>query len=429
MAWHDLGVRTPEPHVAALAALRHPDGAAMVLDALVDRGLASPGDRVEVVDAELAIAAKPARAAEATMRPAWRVDRDDGAPLLLHGIAVATGGGAAAAAALAALWPDGTGPDPIVADGADGVGVAAAAFTDDPSLPWLAAVAAGAPLDAAPVGVRRPEHLASAVVRYRPGRRVIARFARDGGTDVFAKVHAGGRDRAIAAHLDALAERLPGLPRATVLGHGPATGTIWTDDVGGVTLTSLLGGADTDTAGDGRAALVEAIGRLPELHASAIDAPDALPHAQVAIESRRRARKLAVALPWMEVELLALADAIEREMPAEPATRSTLYGDFHTDQVHVVDGGIRFLDLDSMRCGAVERDLAEVVAHLPDERAQPLVDTIVGAYEEAASRAIDRALLVWYLRCERLQRAFSALKALAPGWEAEVERAVGAAGR
>jgi aminoglycoside phosphotransferase (APT) family kinase protein len=390
-------------HVARLARAVAPEGCVEVAHALVDHGWIARGATAAVLHCELSLSAKPERVLEAAAVVAYLVTAPPAAPVIVHGIVSADPARRADLGMAALDLP--------------GLDLTVARFTDDPAFPWAGAFASPDVLDGAPADLVVPRATADAVVRYRPGRRVILRFDRTNDAEgVYAKVHAGGRDVEAVANLRAVSATAPGFNAVPLLSHGPRTGAVWTIDAGGVPMTEVLDGPEAG------AAVSEAADGLARLHAAIVDAPPATGIDRIAAAAGRRARRLAAADPSLGDALDALVALLLRSAPSAPDATVTQYGDFHHAQVRVTERGLVFLDLDSLRLGPPEHDLAEFAAHLlafrgrSEGRTAELATTLVEQYSRAASSP-DPATLRWFLRLELLQRAFGALKTLRPGWQ------------
>lgn len=406
MTWDDGQVRRVAEHVARLARAVAPEGTRAVAHAVVDAGWSRAGATAAVIDSELSLPHRPEHVREAAARVAYLVTAIDAPPVVVHGVVTSDPARSSA--------PVGAGP--VLAVRA--IDLVLAQFPDDPALPWSGEVTSMDALDMASDGLIAPRTLTDAVVRYRPGRRVILRFDRAGGaTGVYAKVHASGRDLAAVANARAIASSAPGFRTVALLGHGARSGTVWTEDAGGVPMTELLTGPGAG------AAVVEAATGLALLHASDVDAPVATAIERVAAEFGRRARRLASADPSLGGALDALVGVLMRSTPTGGSV-VTQYGDFHHEQIRVTEQGLVFLDLDSIRRGPPERDLAEFAAHLlatlgsRSGRTAELAMAMADGYARAV-RAPDPVALRWYLRVELLQRAYGALKTMRPGWQDE----------
>lgn len=217
--------------IERLARATSSDGCALVAGALAEAGVVPSGARAAVLDSELALPSKVDRADEATLGVAYLLTAPAHAPLIVHGVATAV--------------PPTTRPGPSAhCLRVDPLDLVLTPFPIDAALPWLSRLGGPADLDGIPDDTIAPGSLTDAVVRYRPGRRVILRFERACGTAVYAKVHAGGRDRDAAANLRAVVTAAPGFPAAALLAHGPATGTVWTAAASGVPMRDVLPAPD-----------------------------------------------------------------------------------------------------------------------------------------------------------------------------------------
>jgi hypothetical protein len=158
------------------------------------------------------------------------------------------------------------------------------------------------------------------------------------------------------------------------------------------------------------------------LHASGVDAPPDVGLDRVLPETERRARRLTAGDPALTDALDAALARMREDHPTSIGA-VTCYGDFHHEQVRVSGDRLVFLDLDSVRLGAAESDLAEFVAHLVatlgthDGRTFELAMLLVERYAAACGQPVDARAMRWFVRAELVQRAFSAMKTLRPGWQ------------
>jgi aminoglycoside phosphotransferase (APT) family kinase protein len=387
-------MRAVADRVAALAGAVGPNGCASVAERV-----SGTGDAVEVIHSELSLPLRPEHVDDAVIGVAYRISTRDGHSTIVHGT-------------LATKPPQATADDLVIT--LDDLTLTLRPFPIDDAMPWLAGMSTPAALDAAPPDIVATPSFADAVAHYRPGRRVVVRVERSDGSAIYAKVHAAGRDLVAVANARAIADAPPPLVTAELLGHGAATGTVWTRDAAG---TPAL---DAITQHEARVPMPQIAASLAVLHRTPVDAPTALTPERIVAESVRRARRLTSAEPALVEWCDAVVARLSHALPTV-GDIVTLHGDFHPGQIRITDDGPVLLDLDSIRRGEAERDLAEFTAHLcvalgPQHQQ---VRTIAASLIEGALGAgirIDHTRMKWYTTAELLQRAYGELKALRPGW-------------
>jgi aminoglycoside phosphotransferase (APT) family kinase protein len=111
------------------------------------------------------------------------------------------------------------------------------------------------------------------------------------------------------------------------------------------------------------------------------------------------------------------------ELPPRPAVAPTcwVHGDFHPDQHTRGEAGLRLLDLDALRPGVPEEDIASWIAdHLvvePDASGRDAAALLLEGYGSGRSK-LDAALLGRLVADELLLRAAAGLRRMQVGAEA-----------
>jgi hypothetical protein len=306
-------------------------------------------------------------------------------------------------------------------------------FPEDPSLPALrhlvdpTRIVALLPtrrveaLTAPPV---TPDELHVDVVRYQPeaSATLRCRVARPGQEPVAVYAKAVDADPTGIGHVherlwDRSAE-LVDLRIAQPLGSDPTMRVLWTLGVPG----PALGGRVEPGAAAAIARTVAA------LHGSGVSVPHVVHAEECLTEGRKKASKLAAALPRCGPAVAAIAPPASRFGSSGGAPRAVVHGDLHLDQF--IDGpdGPVLVDLDSVAAGDAELDLAELVVDvvmrsLPLPAVQAFVLELLEAYARHA-RPVRPGLLRALADAEFLTRCHRSLRRRAPGWEIELELAL-----
>ncbi len=295
-------------------------------------------------------------------------------------------------------------------------------FPDDPllhALPDLVAapVATGVvPADAAAV-LGGPAGLRVAVVRHQPEASATLRLDGPGGT-VFAKHVVSRPVEVLAARHRALWCLTRGdsaLRVAEPLALDPVRRVMWTRGV------AASGEAASPEGVAGTGALLAA------LHASGVDLVPEVSVDALVVELGKKAEKLAQAHPPSGPALARLvAAAASRPRGAARDRSVTLHGDFHLDQVIAAAGGPVVVDLDSMRHGPPEVDLAEFLVdlalrQLPEGFAREVAADLLSSYADSGGLRLDEGLLRTCADAEFVNRCYRHLRRHTPGWERDLE--------
>lgn len=306
-------------------------------------------------------------------------------------------------------------------------------FPDDPALPQLDELTT--PRTVADclrqAGLAGPGDEVSAVdiLRYRPGERCAMRVglaAREpwGERRYFAKTYRDDTGALAYWRLRQL-DVSAGLV-ARPLRYDARLRTVW---------QAWIDGERADQAADRETAVRFVVRSLAALHGSgatpgALATREALRH-----DSGKRATKLSRAHPGLARMLDATVDACDRRMPALPVERAVpVHGDVHLEQFLLVANGAVMVDLDELREGEPEQDLAALLVdlRLRDDGA-PWHGRLAGLYRAAGSEPIRPDVLRWYLCLQCIDKAYrihwKGVAALEPlvgrlvGWASELAHA------
>jgi hypothetical protein len=265
------------------------------------------------------------------------------------------------------------------------------------------------------------------VVRYQPETSATVRYhVAAGGGDDAVVIYAKALD-ADPTELGTLQDRLwhrsasqPELRIAPPLGTDPDLRLLWTLGVSGAPV-----GARREIA---PSLARDVAGAVAALHGSRVAAPHVIRSDDVLAEGRKKAAKLAEALPRCRSALAAIAPPDRHYEPAVN-TPATVHGDLHLDQI--VDGpdGLVLVDLDSVASGDAELDLAELVVDVvlrsvPTDAVHTFVSALLETYERAVGEPIRPGLLRALADAEFLTRCHRHLRRRAPGWKLALQRAL-----
>jgi hypothetical protein len=311
-------------------------------------------------------------------------------------------------------------------------------FPDDPCLATLATlldperIITRLPTDRVPELVGRSIAAGDVeldVVRYQPETSATVRYRVAAGRgDDPVVLYAKAFD-ADPTELGRLHDRLwhrsasrPELRLAPPLGGDHDLRVLWTRGVPGAPVGAHL---------DPRAAVSlarEVAGNVAALHGSGVRAPHSVRWEDCVAEGRKKAAKLAEALPRCRAAVAAIAPS---DGPYEPAVNApaTVHGDLHLGQF--VDGpdGLVLVDLDSVASGDAEVDLAELVVDVvlrsvSIDTVDAFVSALFESYERHAQAPVRLELLRALADAEFLTRCHRHLRRRAPGWELDLERAL-----
>lgn len=257
-------------------------------------------------------------------------------------------------------------------------------------------------------------------LRYKPYRRWVGLAHRRSRPAAVVKVHRPG---GVARHVQAVATlQVAGLPVPEPVAWCERSGLVAYRYRPGRALDDLDGAAPPDDV------LCEVGRLLARLHALPTPAAPATdPHAamRAAVRAVRAVRPGAA----------ALAAAVTRRTTADQAGAAwvTLHGDLSADQVLLGPDGVHLLDLDRLRPGPPEADLASwVAAEITARRASPHSDParVLGGLLDgytAAGGPADPARLGPHVAAALLARATEPFRRREPDWPARVDALVAAA--
>jgi Phosphotransferase enzyme family len=311
-------------------------------------------------------------------------------------------------------------------------------FPDDPCLPALAALVDPERIASRLPAERVPELLARTitagdveldVVRYQPETSATVRYRiAVGRVEDPVVLYAKAID-ADPSNLGTLQDRLwvrsadwPELRIAQPLGSDPELRVLWTLGVPGTPVRPQHEPAAA-------ASLARAVARtVAALHRSGVRPSHVIRWEDLLAEGRKKAAKLAEALPRCRSAVAAIAPRDGRYEPAVNAP-ATVHGDLHLEQI--IDGpdGLVLVDLDSVASGDAEVDLAELVVDVvlrsvSIDAVDAFVSALLESYERHAAAQIRLGLLRALADAEFLTRCHRHLRRRAPGWELALERAL-----
>ena len=170
------------------------------------------------------------------------------------------------------------------------------------------------------------------------------------------------------------------------------------------------------------AALRRVAGAVASLHGSPVTQLPRLRPAGVLADVRERAQVIAYARPQLRPALDRIVRALSKSQPHAGAA-ATLHGDLHPKNVFLMGDRVWLIDLDAIRRGPAEHDLASWIACMLYRaclRGEPLAGALAAAlefvdgYESGRGALVDARALDWYtaaaLLSERAYRVLSRLK-------------------
>lgn len=133
-------------------------------------------------------------------------------------------------------------------------------------------------------------------------------------------------------------------------------------------------------------------------------------------------------LRTLDADLAAESERLMRAVPL-PRGRVLIHGDMHPDQWILDDEGIVMLDLDALRPGEPEEDLASWLAdaHLEGEAADDQRERLIAAYEEAGGPGINSFRLDQLILRQIVIHASSALRRMELNAEEQARKLMEAA--
>ena len=217
----------------------------------------------------------------------------------------------------------------------------------------------------------RPGRYAVTSIRYRPGKRHVLRYdpldAAKGGT-VFAKLYTGeGGARVFRVATQAgewLAQHGEGMTAVRPLACVAEDRVVLYPGLSGAPLSDHLRRPSQGVARylEHAGVALHALHRLPQAVAGPLPPHD---FAAEASETARASRHIPVLLPSMGVLIDALlhrARELHERLPQEPPTFT--HGDFKSDHVWAVPGGLTLIDFDSSELADPALDIGKFLAHL-----------------------------------------------------------------
>jgi thiamine kinase-like enzyme len=204
---------------------------------------------------------------------------------------------------------------------------------------------------------------------------------------------------------------------ARPLAYEPRDRVLWQEGLEGATLEQ----AHPDDRIPERV-LRRVAGAIAALHGSPVARLPSVGPADVLAELRTRAAVIGDAQPGLRERLDRVVRALSGAAPGAAAA-ATLHGDLHPKNLFLIGERVCLIDLDSVRRGPAELDLASWLACMlyraclrgePSGSVQAAVGSFVNLYERERGAPIDRRALDWYtaaaLVSERAYRVLSRLK-------------------
>src|SRR6266849_5554656 len=232
-------------------------------------------------------------------------------------------------------------------------------------------LAAAYPASGVALDQPRPDGYAVTSIRYRPGNRHVLRYdplhATKGGA-VFAKLYTGEEGAwafGVARHVaDWLAEHGKGVTAVRPLAYVAEDRIVLYPELSGAPLSDHLRRPSQGLARclERAGAALHALHRLPQAVAGPLPPHD---FAAEVSETARASRHIPVLLPSMGVLIDALlhrARELHERLPQEPPTFT--HGDFKSDHVWAVPGGLTLIDFDSSELADPALDIGKFLAHL-----------------------------------------------------------------
>ncbi|MBA2277592.1 MAG: phosphotransferase [Chloroflexia bacterium] len=259
-----------------------------------------------------------------------------------------------------------------------------------------------------------------ALLRYKPERKALLRFALQGGSfdTLYAKLHTHDRGALLLRATESLIQAGVATPRALI--HVPRLHLIGHEEAAGIQLASRRGNPDF-TGWMVPLALV--LTRLQSIHV-----PN-LPEHRLADEAATIARTtqwLSQVAPHLASRLTRLGDQITSSLAAAPERMTTIHGDFYDDQALVSEAGVVLIDLDELRRGHPLLDIGNMLAHLTSGQARG-EDT--GAAREAflavnQHRDHTAADVALFEAAALVKLAPGPCRRIEPNWPESIERIV-----
>lgn len=194
---------------------------------------------------------------------------------------------------------------------------------------------------------------------------------------------------------------------------------LWQEGLEGETLDARHPADDAPVATLRRAA--EA---LAALHATPVPGLPLVRASDVLADVGARADAIACARPHLLGHLRDLVATLAGTLPDE-APPATLHGDLHPKNVHLIRDGVWLIDLDNLRRGAPEQDLASFTACMlyrarlrgtSVDAARAAARAFVQAWEDARGTRVDPHSLAWHTSAALVgERAHRLVTRLKPG--------------
>jgi hypothetical protein len=202
------------------------------------------------------------------------------------------------------------------------------------------------------LGERQLRHARPELVRHKPGRKALLRFAADGAA-AYAKLYADG----LAGRRLELGRRAvaAGVPTPRPLAHLAELDAAVYAEAAGIRLADLRGDPGY---GDRLPAVADALVRFQRLPPASSGRPGEAPRALAAAEA------VGHLLPELRAAARTLADRVVERLGDVHARLVLVHGDFYDDQLLMNRWGATVLDLDEARPGSPLVDVGSFLAHL-----------------------------------------------------------------
>ncbi len=256
------------------------------------------------------------------------------------------------------------------------------------------------------------------LIRYKPGRKALFRYALDGCDHraAYGKIHTDDRTGRITQATATL--RDAGLVTPAVLGTLADLNFIVHEEAPGTQLAAMR---DDPRYGDLSAAIAEPLALLHRVDVTG------LPVHRLADEADRVAETatlLGVILPGQRERLEKISRSIASRLAEVEEVLATNHGDFYDDQALIDGDNIAIIDLDEIRIAHPLLDIGNMLAHLGTGEARGKVPPAARqAFTEAmrAHRPMSDRDLALFEAIGVLKLAPGPFRRLEPGWPEAVD--------
>lgn len=139
---------------------------------------------------------------------------------------------------------------------------------------------------------------------------------------------------------------------------------------------------------------------------------------------------LAILVPGCAIRTQQVCDGISRQLAFAPMSQHVIHGDFHSKQILVNGGSVRFLDPDEIAVGPAQLDVGTFIAHLyrdglggkiPFAAIGQTVDAFLDAYQTAEGPTESVTV---YTALALLKFSHHPFRACENNWDERIERIV-----